>query len=311
MKHAKKVIIFAIILFILVESLTLVFLPKVNLKKYKLHELSSYEILGEKDNTIDAIFLGDSLVYSSVSPMRIWGDYGITTFDCGAAAELTSSSYKHLQAALRSQTPKIVFLEANVLFRDPAKSSWRRTAVREYDSFLSIAKFHNNWKKYLLEGKKEDWLNIYKGYKYITKTKKSKLDNDYMKPTKNASNIPEINIEYFKKIKELCDNNNIELILISTPSQNSWNYSKRLGTLELIEKYNIEFIDLNYNNPLDINWSKETKDRGDHLNYKGAKKVSEYLGNYLKEKGLKDHREEEYYNIWNKAYKKYEEALIK
>ena len=44
----------------------------------------------------------------------------------------------------------------------------------------------------------------------------------------------------------------------------------------------------------------DTVDKGDHLNLTGARKVTRYLGNYLKENyELPDHREEQSYREWN------------
>ena len=54
---------------------------------------------------------------------------------------------------------------------------------------------------------------------------------------------------------------------------------------------------------LKINWKKDTKDKGNHLNYRGAKKVTKYLGNYLKKTGLlEDHRKDSKYESWDRAY---------
>ncbi|EOS37695.1 hypothetical protein C808_03675 [Lachnospiraceae bacterium M18-1] len=37
----------------------------------------------ESKNTIDVLAAGDSLTYSSVSPLVLWNQYGITSYVCG------------------------------------------------------------------------------------------------------------------------------------------------------------------------------------------------------------------------------------
>jgi len=309
MKNTIKSLIFIILLFIIIEAFSLLFLPSNKIKKYGYYDISAYEILGEKENTIDVIFLGDSLIYSSISPMRIWKDYGFTSFDCAEPAHIISANFKYLEAALQNQKPKIVFMESNVLFRDERKYSWQSKVTREYKNYFSIIKYHNNWKNYIQDGDKENWINHYKGYKYITKVKKSnKLDED--KYTDKVRKLPEGNIEYFEKIVDLCNKNNIKLVLISTPTQVSWNYPRHNAAFLVAEKYNLEFIDLNLDNPLNIDWTKETKDRGGHVNYLGARKVSAFIGEYLKKSNLiEDHRNDPKYEDWNKAYEEYKKDL--
>ena len=131
-----------------------------------------------------------------------------------------------------------------------------------------------------------------------------------MKVSLKKQDIPSANVMYFEKIVKLCEENNVKLVLISTPSMKNWSYSKHMGAKDLAEDNNVSFIDLNLGNVLNINWNKETKDNGDHLNYNGAVKVSNYIGEYLK--GLNivtDHRNDSYYSSWNDNYIIYSNGL--
>ena len=79
--------------------------------------------------------------------------------------------------------------------------------------------------------------------------------------------------------------------------------------VEFLKDYDLEYYDLN---ELDmIDWSKETRDGGEHLNYNGAKKVSNYLGEYIKNTGLvEDHRGDKKYASWQEAYDKSADKLF-
>ena len=51
-----------------------------------------------------------------------------------------------------------------------------------------------------------------------------------------------------------------------------------------------------------IDWQTDTLDRGDHMNYTGAQKVSAYLGSYLAERELfADKRSDPAFSQWNNS----------
>ena len=63
-----------------------------------------------------------------------------------------------------------------------------------------------------------------------------------------------------------------------------------------------------------IDWSKDTRDKGDHLNYYGAIKVTDWLGEYIEKSNLcPNHKGDENYNQWDKTlksfYKKHKKDL--
>lgn len=307
MKNFFKGIIFLIILFLLIEALAYAFLPGDNLGKYGIRKVAAYEILGEEDDTIDVIAVGDSLVYSSLSPMEVWNKHGYTIFDCATAAQLLSETYDLLEVSIESQHPKIVLLEANVLFRDPANRKVDKKINqlgKKVKQYIPIFDYHDNWKKYLSYGLKGNWINFYKGYKFITKVKGTP-NKPYMSGSKVAREFPKGNLEIFDKIVKLCEDNNIKLVLVAFPTTSTWSSKKHNAIDQLVEKYGFEFLDLNLMD-LGINWETDTKDAGNHLNFKGAIKASNYIGSYLESTGmLVDHRDDEKYASWNKAYQRY------
>ena len=62
---------------------------------------------------------------------------------------------------------------------------------------------------------------------------------------------------------------------------------------------------------MQIDWKNDSQDKkGEHLNYTGALKVTNYLGNYLKEHNeLPDHRQDEKYSPWNEAYNNFQKEI--
>ena len=311
MKKAIKGIIFVLLFCILTEAISVALLPWEKVKKYGLYNTSAYEIVAEKDDSVDAIFLGDSLVYSSISPMEIWDGYGYTCYDCAQPAQIMPYAYDYLKVAIDSQHPKIVFIEANILFRDPDKLPLYKKIAYRIENYIPIIKYHSNWKKYFTHDK-NSWLNVNKGYIYITGIKASKKDPlNYMDVNDEVevSILPE-NKECFEDMISMCEENNIKLVLLAVPSQKSWSRSKYNMVKELANEKDIEFIDFNLDNDLEIDWATETKDKGNHLNYWGAKKVSDFLGKYMESLGiLENHKNDPYYKSWHTAYSIYKEKL--
>ena len=308
MKNFIKSFIFVLIFIIIYYSLSYLLLPKANIRKYGMYKTATYEILGEKENTIDAIFLGDSLIYSSIVPMEIYGNFGYTTFDCSSPALILPDAYKYYEIALDSQHPKIAFVEANMFFRDPNKRPWYTKYIKMGKNILPLFNYHDNWKDLIFSD--TGLTNIEKGYR-TNKTNKPGKNRDYMKENKFKAKILKENEEYLKKIVDLAKEKNVRLIVIGLPGQTSWNNTRDMKFEELSQKYGFEYMNLNrskYN--LGIDWTKETKDKGNHLNYYGAKKVSKYFGEYLKDTNyFVDHRNDPNYKEWNNAYLKHIENL--
>ena len=304
MKNLFKSILFIAIFILMVHCITYFLIPGKNVKEYGVLKAGNYEILSEEDNTIDTVFLGDSLVYSSISPMEIWNEYGYTTFNCSESAQITENAYKQLEIAFEKQKPKLVLMESNVLFRDPANQDIFDKIVYKIKRLLPIIEHHNNWKKYISSDVKNKWINYDKGYRYVKIVRPTK-NRDYMSRKKLKTNIPEENLVAFEKIIKLCEKNNAKLVLMSSPTQKTWNYERHNTITKFAESKNIEFLDLNTVD-IGINWEVDTRDKGSHVNSYGSKKVSKYIGSYLKSTNLViDHREDLKYDTWNEAYKLY------
>lgn len=93
------------------------------------------------------------------------------------------------------------------------------------------------------------------------------------------------------------------MILISTPSTVNWNYARYNGISELASELGCEYIDMNLmTEEIPIDWDKDTRDKGDHLNYFGAKKVTSFISNYLsKTKLLVSHKGDSDYQKWDES----------
>lgn len=258
----------------------------------------------ENENSIDVVVIGDSEAYRSIIPPEMYRKYGFTSYVAASPAQKTYQSYDMLEAILERQKPRVCILEPNVLFRDYSivSSVWPR-----FERTFPIFKYHNAWKGVFDSDYKYDDLSFdsFKGYRYIDSVKATKNVN-YMVQTDSTEPISTSNTNDFRRIYELCKKNDIKLLVLRTPSIKNWNYAKYDAVRQLTEKYKVKFIDLNMDDSIGIDWTQDTYDKGDHLNYSGAEKVTNFLGAYLdKRYDLPDHRGDKEYASWEKSVEKY------
>lgn len=304
-KSIIKIFIFSLLLIIIMQLISYIFIPnKSNLKDFGYYKKTKYDILSEPNDSIDVVFLGDSLVYNAISPMYLWNEFGFTSYDCALPAATSKELYEYSKIVVKSQKPKLAFIEGDVLFRSMRKNRALNLKVAEIEKYFPLFTFHNNWKQL----GKDEWLNVYKGFRYTSKSKAVKK-TIHIKKTNKCKKIDSLNTEYFKKIIKTFNDNNVQVIIIENPTT-SWNYEKHNAISKFAEKNKVEVLDLNVEN-LNIDWKKETKDRGIHLNYLGARKVSNYIGNYIIKKNvLVNRKDDKEYDSWNKSYKIYKERLL-
>lgn len=100
--------------------------------------------------------------------------------------------------------------------------------------------------------------------------------------------IPRQNLDYLKKMKDLCEKHGAHFLLIKVPVMNftqyytpAWTLQKSAMIKELSTEYGIDYFDILYDTDAGIDWTTDTCDAGAHLNVKGAEKVTDTLENYL------------------------------
>lgn len=105
------------------------------------------EVKNEVKDTIDVVFLGDSECYSSFNPLQMFAEHGYTSFICGTSAQRMCDSYAILQAAFETQTPEVVVLETNCLFRSvKSKGDSKDYVLDRLSDHVEIFKNHSRWK---------------------------------------------------------------------------------------------------------------------------------------------------------------------
>lgn len=259
----------------------------------------------EPKETIDVLVVGDSESYTFFSPMKLWNDQGIASYVCGQSGQKIQETYYMLKTAFESQTPKLVILETNVIFRAQTGAAGLREAVVEMGNYyFPIFRFHDIWKPLLM------------GTQYVEESYKGFVIRDgvyaykggtYMAKTQEREEISGLVQDYMRQMIDLCEEHGARLLLASAPSPVNYNYKKHNALKDYAKEQGLEYLDLNLKTrKLSIDWERDTLDAGDHLNLSGAHKVTKYLGEYLKAKyELPDRRDSTAYGEWEKEAKKY------
>ena len=265
-------------------------------------------ISAEKKDSLDVIFLGDSESYTSFSPMDLWAQHGIASYNCGQSSQRIQETYYMLKTALQTQSPKLVILETNLMFRDPGLAENVLLTVGEPLRFYFPAlRYHNIWKS-VFDGPKTD-ADSFKGFPVHSDIEPYTGAKKYMQPTDSVKKMPAHTYLYMDMIRKLCAKNNASLLLVSTTSPVNYSYPKHNALAAYARRYNIPYFDLNLDDRAGIDWEKDTMDKGDHLNLSGARKVTAVLGSYLMENySLPDHRGEKKYSDWNTLLEQYQTA---
>lgn len=310
----KKIVcslLFVSLIFASVVALSFIFRPKFNTKVYGCKHASATQIVGENKNTIDVLVLGDSLAFRSTSPLRIWKNCGITSYVCATPSQKLFYSEEFLDLAFETQKPKVVLLETNTIFRSFTVSE---IMTNHLETNLGFFRFHNRWKKLkkvdITSALTVDYSqqNIQKGYKF---TRRARLTDTtgYMSYSVDIEPIESMNKRYVKRISEFCKKHGAKLVLYSAPSVENYSYPRHNALKALSTELECEYIDMNLlRKEIPVNWKYCSIDGGDHLNYSGAIKVSDYLSKYLTRlKLFEDKRKNSAYSNWNASVQALEE----
>lgn len=312
LKHSLRAVGFAAGLVVILFAMSFVMTPKDNTERAGVLSERAYGFLAEPENSLDVLILGDSEGYRAFIPLQMWEEYGITSYVCNTSGQQMYLAEQILNQALEHQSPKYVILETLALYR---YTPYSEILFERVASVLPVLRYHDHWKHLSLRdfSPAVEYTHIepYKGYAFMEKIKPGD-GADHMKPTDGESKISKRAMKIVDRMASLCRAHGAELILVSTPSTTNWNMYRHNSVQKLAGRLGIEYVDLNLlSDEIPIDWSVDTYDAGDHLNYTGAVKVSAYLGAYLSQKGLADHRSDASYTAWNDALAEFHQFIEK
>ena len=283
-------------------------------------------------NSIDVVFIGDSNMSRAISPMELWNEYGIAAYNYSVTSARTWTEYHFIKEILRTQKPKIVVIDPVTIFYGCATRESLAHVAFDYmplsltklemvndpafelsfedklGMILPIYRYHDRWQKITaadFSKMNEEYYSITRGYVMQSTVKPNKNGYSYMDKESENLTFKCAGDEYLLKIKELCEKNNVKLLVLGLEEAVNWGKTQSEYLESFTKENSIEYYDLNQDRYL--NWDEDTKDKGMHVNILGAMKTMKKVGEYFeKHYDLPDHRGEKEYDFWNDDYKEYE-----
>lgn len=321
LKSVISLVCFLVLLFFCTHLVSDALMRKDSLVKYN-------DI--QKDE-FDVLFFGTSHMINGIFPMELWEDYGIVSYNCAGHANTLPATYWMLRNVLEEkEKPELVVIDIYSAGRNNVQVEershieyqhysydWKNISLEkirmsnalfgEFETRIEflfpIAIYHERWKD-LTRDDFEIPYNTEKGAEYrvnrVTQDEFTLIPREQMKEEESAGK------EYLCKMIEECQAMGIEVLLTHIPYPGTTELQEWGNSVELIaEQYNINYLNFFYEDT-GVNLQTDYYDESYHLNPSGARKLTEYIGNYIqKEYQIPDRREDSQYQHWHEDYREY------
>ena len=280
------------------------------------------------ENTMEAIVLGSSHAQYSFSPAFFYQETGLYSYVLGTPCQPLDASSLMLKEALKTQSPKIVFLEvftAMPLKRNCDGISCYITAgfeMRGQERYEALKKLpedkyetyvnpfissHNDWRttEITIEDAAEQIKNTIMSFGKQEEKDISQIsslfgyhENYPVYPVENSwyasilkdhinVELKEEDVNALNSIYELCQNNNIELILFKTPidSLDDENLSYLNEVWKWADETGIKYVDfINESPKIDFQMCVQSDSYHSYIN--GASLITSRLANMINERQI-------------------------
>lgn len=333
--NTKKNGILRWIITALVMGMLLLFLQRLLSPKYE-EKYTEGGMTGEfysSDLKHDVLFVGDCEVYNNFSTVTLWQEYGINSYIRGSGQQLIWQSFYLLEDALRYEKPQVVVFNVQSMQYDlPQREAYNRmtldgmrwslskiraisASMTDEEHFIEyifpILRYHSRWNE--LQEEDFEYLfhrdkHTYNGYELLT-------------GSTPMENLPPVNLlpdysfgqnarNYLEKMRVLCEKEGITLILIKAPGVYPvWHEEWNRQIEEYAKANNLAYYNfLENTDEIGIDYQTDTFDAGEHLNVRGAEKLSRFFGRILKDDYSVPNRKDDAFlnEYWNGLIERYE-----
>ncbi len=281
----------------------------------------------EKDSAYDVLFFGNSHMANTVFPMELWDDYGMASYNLAGFGSPIPSTYWILKNALKEKDPKLVVVDCYGVERENKAARLQHAQMDHLplsldkirmisdvvekpedwlEFILPFAVYHDRWWD-LDQGDFEKEINVQKGAEIAFQINSPRDTAE--RPSKTVA-MESVGGTYLRRIIEECRERKIDVLLTYLPfpaDEEEW--QSALYAEQIAQEYGVPYI--NFLDLSVIDLAVDCSDGISHLNGSGGRKVTAYLGQYMREHyDIRDHRGEEAYCEWDDDYKRYTDYKI-
>lgn len=324
-KYAIEIIlIFAIVIYFTVHFTYMLREPTIEKKN-----LTGF--YAEPKNTLDVVFIGSSTLRSSINPIVLWREYGITSYDIATSSQRPTALVYFLREAQKYQQDALFVIDVNLVrhdynvwkeqnegsvrnITDGMKYSLNRIEcindiVEENKSsyYFDILKYHSNIGKQInFDAWDFEVSNPWKGFIMLTDTVFSPCNYEY---SDEKGSIPQYGEDALRKLLLYSKENNVKAEFVITESHGI-DYKTCHCIKEIVEEYGFNcFIFNDHEDELGMDESLDFYDDL-HTNILGSEKCSKLYGNYLIGKyGSFDIKSDKVADAWDESIEEIREEM--
>ncbi len=283
-------------------------------------------IYDQPKETVDVLFLGSSHAHCNVDTQLLWEEYGIAAYLYATAEQPLWVSYHYLVEALKTQSPRLIVLDMyspamnfgdiqemwlaeNIEGMRFSRNKYEMIKASTHTDHLSwlfgFDRYHDRYDK--VSGK--DFSSFF--WNRSERARWKGFIRAYGPGSFEAPNLEHITeeipmtdkaLEYFGKITDLAEQEEIPLILINAPYILNEKEKKVYNSIRsLAGEEGIPFLDgtvPEVYQEMGIDFETDLADDS-HLGVSGAEKYTRYLGNwFLGHHDLPDRRGQKGYESW-------------
>ncbi|MDO5378422.1 MAG: hypothetical protein Q4G52_08815 [Clostridia bacterium] len=276
----------------------------------------------------DVLFLGTSRVLDGISPMELWRDYGITSYNMGNSSECLDVTEWVLRLALEEHTPKVAVIDVYYIGRR-VDDAWTYTyrhlfldavplsplkfkavsATLPRSSYLEFlmpfSLYHGRWEE-ILSGKTERLIDcepfMMGGELRIGRTIPEAFERT---ADMNEQELP--GTQALRRIAALCRERGIEPVFMAIPAPISRQEQMDVNGVVLVaQELGVPFVNLFDVEGL-VDFETDCYDEVGHMNPDGASKITAYMGDWLVGRyALEDRRGTPGCAAWDERLAQYE-----
>lgn len=286
------------------------------------------QLYATEDDMMDVVFTGSSHTYCSISPALLWGENGIAAFNMTTSGQDKNSTCHYLMELLKTQSPKVVFVEMYGLafdvhavegnvHRNMMGMPLSQNSIALIDDYVVDEEMNLNYKlRWPIVHTRYKELEKYDFVEYDFSQYGRGVDFNYISvpvayPMEAQAytevELSDSNKAWLDELYALSQKENFELVFFVAPAGVTVEQQGQINAASLYAKeLGVDFIDFNqFSIEMGIDYLHDFIDN-QHLNGYGAAKLTRYMADYIEGKfDIKDHRGEEGYEQWEKSYDRF------